>query len=493
MPANGAEQRARRSRGQRLFIVFNTLCVVAALVTAGALVYLEGQLGQLQRVELGSVLDDVPGGRGSGTPLNYLLVGADSAEGLSADDPIQIGRNQVSGLRSDTIMVLRLEPNSNRASLLSIPRDLWVPIAGTGSSRKINNAINNSGGPEVLIRTVEDYFKFPIHHYLQLDFAGFRELVDAIDGVPIYFSTPVRDRNTGLRVEEPGCHVLDPTQALAFARSREYEVFSDGEWEPDNSSDYGRVNRQQFFIQRALERAIAKGARNPATLRRLLELGIDNVTVDDQLKPEDMLRIGLRFRNFNPENLVKYTLPADRAFHGGADALDLRVAEAQPILEVFRGEKASEELSPSAVRVQVLNGSGRRNEAAQTSLALGEVGFVVGPTGDEAGAEATLVRYAPGQEAAAQLAARYLRAPATLEASNEVVDADVVVITGADFAGVLDAPKPAEEVPTTSAPSTSSTQSTSPTTTAPDDTSQTTSTTLGGAVPGDPPAGVDCG
>lgn len=493
MPTNGGEPRVHRSLGQRLFIIFNSLCVIAALVTAGALVYLQGQLGQLQRVELGSVLDDVTGGRGSGTPLNYLLVGADSAEGLAADDPIQIGRNQVSGLRSDTIMILRLEPRSNRASLLSVPRDLWVPIAGTGSSRKINNAINNSGGPEVLIRTVEDYFKIPIHHYLQLDFAGFRELVDAIDGVPVYFATPVRDRESGLRIPEAGCHVLGPEEALGFARSRHYEVFTEGEWESDASSDYGRMNRQQFFIQRALERAIAKGARNPATLRRLLELGIDNVTVDDQLKPEDMLRIGLRFRNFNPENLAKYTLPADRAFHGGADALDLRVAEAQPILEIFRGERASEELSPSAVQVQVVNGSGRQNEAAQTSLALGEVGFVVGPTGDEPGALATLVRYAPGQQAAAQLVARHLRAPATLEASDEVADADVVVITGPDFAGVLDEPKPADEVPTTAAPSTSSTPSTAPTTTEPEDSSHTSTTILDGAVPGDPPPGVDCG
>ena len=125
----------------------------------------------------------------------------DSAANLAADDPARDGRGNVGGLRSDTVMILRVEPGAERASLLSLPRDLWVPLAGGGNQR-INSAIQN-GGPSELIDTIEQYFGIPIHHYVQVDFAGFQELVDVVDGVSVYFPAPARDTHSGLDVDTP--------------------------------------------------------------------------------------------------------------------------------------------------------------------------------------------------------------------------------------------------------------------------------------------------
>ena len=90
-------------------------------------------------------------------------------------------------------MILRIDPESERAALLSLPRDLFVPIPGTGTSRRINIAVEQGGAP-LLIRTIGENFGIPINHYVQVDFASFRGLVDAIDGVPIYVPRPARDR-----------------------------------------------------------------------------------------------------------------------------------------------------------------------------------------------------------------------------------------------------------------------------------------------------------
>ena len=164
-----------------------------------------------------------------GGAKNFLLVGTDSDEGLDPDDPVTIGRND-EALNSDTMIVLRIDPEKDEAAMLSVPRDLWVPIAGTNGRNRINSALA-SGGPNgrtTLIETVENFFEFDIHHYVEINFLGFRNLVDELGGVPIYFQYPARDTNTGLEILEPGCHVLDSVDALAYARSRKYWSRIDG-------------------------------------------------------------------------------------------------------------------------------------------------------------------------------------------------------------------------------------------------------------------------
>ncbi|HYF47117.1 MAG TPA: LCP family protein, partial [Acidimicrobiales bacterium] len=273
----GRRERARRSWPQRLLITFNLAVAAASVITAGVLGYLNVKLEEVPRIDLTDELD--PGDPSDpGAPENYLLVGTDSAEGISEDNPITNGRENL-GVLSDTIMVLRVEPGTAGAQLLSFPRDLWVNIPEAGEQR-INTALA-IGGPDTLIRTIRQNFDIPIHHYVEVDWAGFQGLVDAVDGVPMYFDKPLRDPTTGLNIPNAGCVTLGRDQALAFTRSRHLEYYEDGEWHVDGTGDLGRITRQQAFIRRAIQRAIDKGARNPITLNSLVNVGIDTVSAID--------------------------------------------------------------------------------------------------------------------------------------------------------------------------------------------------------------------
>ena len=442
MSAARRRERLRRTWPQRLLITFNISLIVACLVVAGGLGYLNYKFAQLPRVSLGHVLADE---QDSGGPQNFLLVGTDSSERLDPDDPVTIGRNNL-GLLTDTIMILRVDPGSEQAQLLSLPRDLYVDLA-TGGSQRINTAIS-VGGVEALIETIGLNFDIPIHHYVEVDFFAFEELVEAIGGVPVYFPTPVRDERSGLAAPIGGCVTLDGEQALAYVRSRNYEVFEDGSWRTDPTGDLGRVSRQQDFMQRALERAVARGVRNPVTLNRLIDVGISTVTVDDDLGADDIFQLGNRFRTFNPDTLQKYSLPVSDDTVNGAQVLRLREAEAEPILDLFRGI-AADDLSPAGVLVEVQNGSGVSGQAGLVADDLGGVGFNIAGTGDAETFDhaRTLVRYAADQAAAADLVARYLAAGAELELVDDIGGADVIVVVGTDYAGALAEPAGVADVP----------------------------------------------
>ena len=206
----------RRSWPQRLLITFNCLLVLACLGAAFSFSFVERKLGEIDVIVLG---DNLRPEVAAGEPRNVLIVGTDSAERLDKGDPVKKGR-EPGGLLADVIMVLRVDPENESAALLSIPRDTYLPLAGTGGKNKINSAIFGVDGPERLIGTIKSNFAIPIDNYVELDFLGFKELVEVLDGVPISVSTPIRDKTTGLLIEETGCVALDSFQALAYARAR---------------------------------------------------------------------------------------------------------------------------------------------------------------------------------------------------------------------------------------------------------------------------------
>jgi LCP family protein required for cell wall assembly len=434
-------RRPRRTWPQRLVIAFNSVLVVVCFAAAASLSYVQQQVEDVPRVSIGGVLDDKPV---SGEPQNILVVGVDDGSGLAAGDPVLIGRGRT--LNTDTIMVLRVDPGSGKAALLSFPRDLWVPIAGTSSKAKINSALP-LGGPERLIQTIQQNFGIPIHHYVQVDFAGFKELVAAIDGVPIYFPWPARDRNTGLAVDEPGCVTLDPDQALAFARSRYFEVREGGRWKFDVSSDWGRINRQQMFIRAAMKRAVAKGIRNPFTLNQLIGIAQQSVTLDDQLTTEQIVELGTRFRDFDPDELVTYTVPGRDGKAGAADVVFIDEKAAQPIFDLFRGVDPELNIIPT-VRVEVRNGSGRAGQGRKALNDLSAWGFVTVRSTDARDFRfpGTVILYAPGREVAAANVARFVGGDPVFEEDPGLPDdVHVALVTGGDFGGILSAPRPIED------------------------------------------------
>jgi LCP family protein required for cell wall assembly len=489
----------RRTWPQRLLITFNCLCIVVALVAAGSLTFAKRKVGEIDRYRFSSDGFQGSDGLADDAPRNFLIVGSDSDDGLEANDPAVAGRGSVSGIRSDTMMVVRVDPKTEQAKILSFPRDLWVEIPGQGRNR-INASIE-FGGPDLLVQTIKSNFDIDINHYVEVNFAGFKDLVDLLDGVPVYFTTPVRDTRSGLNVENAGCTVLDENGALSYVRARHFLYYDEarGRWVSDPTSDLGRISRQQDFIKRVIRRAVAKGARDPLQLKNYIEVGVDNIRLDEATTPGDLVELGQAFRNFDPNTLETYSLPVVGTYRGGAAVLDLQTGEAEPILALFRGTGKTTtvegDLAPSTVAVQVLNGSGTQNQAAEATEVLAQAGFKTQPPSSTANVDRTEVRYRPGQEEQAALVARHLFADPVLVAD---VDApQITVVTGADFGAAIVEPRPAADV---EVPTTTSTTSTT-TTTAPAGSSSSTTTvqsdapatTVPGYVPDAAPEGVDCG
>jgi LCP family protein required for cell wall assembly len=321
-----------RTWPQRLLLSLNVFVVFACLIAAGGLAWAYNQASALPRIDVGSSLQAASA---PGEAMNILLVGIDDGMGLAEGDPVLRGRSK--SLNTDTIMILRVEPKTQQASLLSLPRDLWVDIAGGGQGR-INTAVA-LGGPERLIQTINQDFGIPINHYAMVDFQGFEALVKAVNGVPVYFNYPSRDQATGLFQYDTGCQMLTGEQALAFARSRHFEISRDNmrSWQEDPTSDFGRVTRQQQFIRAALKKAVAQGVRNPFILKDFLDIAKKNVTLDTEFTIQQLVDLGSQFRTFDPDALVSFTPVATGTFKGAASVLELNVAASQPIFDVFRG------------------------------------------------------------------------------------------------------------------------------------------------------------
>jgi LCP family protein required for cell wall assembly len=377
-------------------------------------------------------------------------------------------------------MVLRLDPKSAKASLLSLPRDLWVDIPGHGQAKLNaayaygNTADPDGGGQRLLIETIKQNFQIPINHFVQVNWDGFRSIISSVGGVKAYFPTQVRDKMSGLAVETPGCVTLDADQALAYARSRHYEVFNPetGKWINDPNSDLTRNRRQQDLIRRVMRRAIAQGARNPFKLKEFVDAGIKSVTLDDQLTINNVLGLGQRYRGFDPSELVTSNLQVIGGWEGGQQVLTLQeTPKNRNMLAIFQGtagdasddsSTTSGPQSPGEVKVTVLNGSGVPNQATQVTQALTAAGFRTGLPGDSPMQVAqTTVQYPAGQAGAAQLVARYLAAGAALQQSPDVKE--ITVLSGPDYTSVLRKPKAASEVPLPTT-STTSTTTTAPTT-----------------------------
>ncbi|MEA3020970.1 MAG: hypothetical protein QOI47_2494, partial [Actinomycetota bacterium] len=318
-------------------------------------------------------------------------------------------------------------------------------IAPDGHHQRINTAFEN--GPEALIQTIKLNFNVPINHYLQVNFKSFQGLVDAVGGVQIYLAGPVRDKVTGLNITDTGCVLFHGDQALAYVRSRHFEYQENGKWHSDPRGDLGRIERQQDFIRRALSKALSRGLTNPSRLNRLVNVGLDNVKVDNSLSARDIINLGKQFKSLAPDTLAQFQLPVLGAMRGAASVVvmaDKDKARVDEIMNVFRGVPAapSTPVDPSAVKVQVLNGSGRPGEAGEATTALQTAGFGTGSPGDGRHGARTTILYGSGQEAKARLLERYLRAGATVQLDSGLQGVDVRLVTGTDFTGILATPRP---------------------------------------------------
>src|SRR4051812_47746263 len=360
-----------RAFGQRVLVAF-LICVLVTIVMGVAVGRAEGAEGKKIR----TVAID-PSLLRAGN--NYLIVGSDTRSFVkSAADAEHFGSAQSqSGQRSDTMMVVHIDPGKRTGVLVSFPRDLWVPIPGHDTS-KINAAFA-FGGPELAIKTIEQDFDVPISHYLEVDFAGFREIVNAIGDVPIFFPAPARDHFSGLNIPTPGCHDLNGDDALAYVRSRYYEYEQNGEWKSDPTSDIGRIQRQQYFIRSVASAAIHSVLSNPWRANKVADKSVGALSRDQKLTTGDLTSLVYAFRNPDPAAFPMFTLPATNASRDNQSVLILDAAPAAVMLARLRGDEPKlgpiPKIPTSSVKIHIENGSGVSGAAGSAQDALVGAGF----------------------------------------------------------------------------------------------------------------------
>jgi LCP family protein required for cell wall assembly len=428
--------------------------VLSVLGVGAGYAYLQWRFDQIEKIDFaeGTLTDD-----DSDRPMNVLLVGSDTRENLTGLEAQQLGRDLVSGRRSDTIMVLHVDPASPKAVILSIPRDLWVTHADTGRKGRVNAVFDK--GPQVLVETIRLNLGIDVNHYAEVDFLGFKGIVQSIGGVHLYLPAPVRDPVAGLNLPNAGCVNLIGDQALAWVRSRHFQTLENGRWKSDPTGDFGRIARQQDFIRRMMSRAIQKGIRNPLKADQLIEIGVENLIVDEDMSLGDIRRLAGRFRSLDPEAVETVTLPTRMTRINGASVLLLKEEEAQPIVDRLNGTAppaATRTVRPAEVQVRVLNGSGVPGQSGQVASALQKAGFVPAGTGNAGtfGTARTVVRFRPEAQAEAELVQSWLLAGAELVPDGSVAGTDVVLVTGKDYRGVRGAAPAAAPAAPAGAPAT---------------------------------------
>ncbi len=321
--------RGRRERQQNRLVA---AALVIALGVAGFIGIgraLDDSLADVRReLSLTSVLAE-PDDRF----VNYLVVGSDSRAGADPSDPDFAnvgGESDVQGRRSDTLIIVNVEKSSGIISLLSLPRDLWVTIGDSENTERINVAYRE--GAAVVVRTINRALGIPIHHYLEIDFQGFKNLVDAVGGVTVCVEHPSRDRNTGLYLR-PGCTNIDGVESLAYARSRYFEQRIDGEWRMDGTADIGRGKRQRLFMALLMETAVNRTLGDPFRAGAVMRGATSALLVDERL---DMLEFAQLMRPAASGQLRRFSLDTYSDTVRGNSVL--RLAEsAGPVLAFYAG------------------------------------------------------------------------------------------------------------------------------------------------------------
>jgi LCP family protein required for cell wall assembly len=471
-PAGAQRQRVlrQRRRRRRLLIAVTAFTAFCTFFVGLGYVYVQRKLDQIARIQLPALADDAPG-----AVMNVLLVGSDSRANLSGADAKGFGQDLVSGQRSDTIMLLHVDPREQKAAIVSVPRDLYVPIANTNYSDRVNAAFA-VGGPDQLVATVQRTLGITIHHYVQVDFSGFKDIVDTVGGVTMYVPYPVRDSGSGLDLGRAGCWELDGNKGLSWVRSRNMEFLINGTWQADGRGDLGRIERQQDFIRRMMKKALSAGVSNPLQLNRLIGVGVRDVTFDSALSTKDLTSLGRRFSSLDPDRVVLRTLPTDPADIDGKAVLKLQTAQAQPMIDLLNGRgpvqgapvagpttttppttgtTPASTVKPSEVKLRILNGVGTPGAAAKAATTLTSAGYVVADKGDApALAPKTTITYGTGKLAKAQLVQSALLTPALLKEDATLKSVDVNLLLGADYTGLKPVVTTGTAVTTTLAPTT---------------------------------------
>ena len=402
---------------------------------------------------------------------NILLVGSTDRCSLKHQNPAYgLCSQGVTGVNSDIVMVAHLGANG-KVSLLSIPRDLFVPNARVGNNaNKIDAALYN--GPSQLVAAIEEDFGIPISHFIELNFNTFANVVDAIGGVNMYFPRRIFDAYSGLNIERPGCYHLDGLHALRVVRARHLQIqysAADGtnprNWPQEPLSDLARIRRTHEFMRVVAAQLLATNIGNLPHDQSLATTLLPDLTVDNGFGWQQMASLAVNYSGTKISQVPQLTYPivlnqtGSYTYQGvpgyGDVEFPIQPGGWQTVDQIFGVQNNQSPWTgkplprPGAFHISVENGTGTPNQAATIATALGTKGFSVNLTGDRTPVgtpEETFVWYggppppASGDWKSASLAAALrvmtvLQGPVTLGYDPSMVTPhDMVTIqTGSDL------------------------------------------------------------
>jgi LCP family protein required for cell wall assembly len=424
------------NKRKRWPIVLGVIGVVMVVLVGGGVAAGLWSLNQLSG-NIDTVKVDTAAPPEPGEAVNILLMGSDSRLGKgNTGYGLDAGRG---GERSDTTILLHIPADRTRALAVSIPRDTWVEQPGcatrgkSGVFDKFNNAFEQ-GGASCTTKLAQQITGVPIHHVVVVDFGGFKRVVDAMGGVEVCVNEAIRDADSDLNLRA-GTSLIGGEKALAFVRAR--KTLGDG-------SDIGRIERQQVFLSAAIRQATDAGLLlNPVKLYQVLDTATRSLTVDEGLDELGEMKTLLdSLRAVDPADITFVTMP----FLGRSDAnVDIDRPKADEIWRAIRqstpwpppvsrgpdGNKLT--VPPDQIWVQVVEASGKREQATKAARQLRRAGFhIVGISESGQTKNRTAVRFRTGSKDSARTLAYAVDAP--LVRDPEAWSTTVVV--GKNWSGV---------------------------------------------------------
>lgn len=333
---------------------------------------------------------------------NILLIGSTTRCGLKQQNVAYgLCSQGVTGVNSDIDMILHLDPATRTVSLLSIPRDTFVPNARIIGANKIDAALYE--GPSQLITAIEEDFGIPINNYVELNFDTFANVVNALGGVKMYFPVPIYDADSDLNIERAGCYDLNGFHALQLVRARHLQIqpnptnHDPRSWPYEALSDIARIRRTHEFLRVLAAKVAARGLGNPLTDQGIMTAVLPSLTVDNGFTEGKMVSLAESFAHTSIANVPQFTYPVSdvetgsllyQGYYYGDVVFPIEPSGARAvntILDVKSGTNSFTGTAlpaPSSVKLTVENGTGITNQSASIANPLRARGFDVLSTGD---------------------------------------------------------------------------------------------------------------
>ena len=289
--------------------IITSLSVGIVLLSAFSWLALGQVSGSIDRIDVFGGLKSRP--EKTSKALNYLLVGSDTREGLTKEQQklLRVGSTKTAaGGRSDTMLLVHISKARDKAMIISIPRDSLVTVPAhigldgksqIGATQSKINAAFAWGGAPLLIQTFEAKSNLHIDHYIEVSFAGFAGIVDAIGGIQVCTKRDINDPKSHL-VLAAGVHTLNGIESLKYVRTRDF----------DGMGDLGRMQRQQQFMSAVLRKATSTGVLlNPIKLVNFFNATIASLKTDSTLNQDDLLTLAKQMKNLSPGKVRTLTIP----------------------------------------------------------------------------------------------------------------------------------------------------------------------------------------